>query len=239
MKSCFAPALLLGAALVVPAAAGPAAPEAPALPPDDPAALVADGFTALFNGRDLSGWTKVGGTGEFKAEDGAVVGFGQNIRGNTFLRTEDTYGDFVLVFEFQFVDPSGNSGCQFRSQQKDGDARVFGYQCEHDSNRNRSYTAGIYDEARRGWLYPGKFSGEEVAEAFTRQGQRIFKWDDWNRIVIRCEGNHIRTWLNGEPRADFRDTDEEHFTPEGFIALQVHGGKSGHIRWRNIYLKAL
>ena len=77
----------------------------------------------------------------------------------------------------------------------------------------------------------GNFSGE--------QGKRLFKWDGWNRVVIHCKGNHIRTWLNGEARADFKDTDEEHSTAEGFIALQVHGGKSGHIRWRNIYLKSL
>ena len=145
----------------------------------------------------------------------------------------------VLVFEFEFVDPSGNSGCQFRSNQKNGDGRVFGYQCEHDNRKDRSYTAGIYDEARRGWLYPGKLSEADVAKDFTVQGKRLFKWNDWNRVVIRCEGTHIQTWLNGEPRADFEDTDKEHSTAEGFIALQVHGGKSGHIRWRNIYLKPL
>ena len=58
-------------------------------------------------------------------------------------------------------------------------------------------------------------------------------------MVIRCQGHHIQTWLNGEQRADFLDTDEEHFTPEGFIALQVHGGKGGHILWRNLHLLEL
>jgi hypothetical protein len=214
--------------------------KAPAILPSlDPAELLADGFTALFNGEDLDGWKKVGGTGEFKVEDECVVGFGQNIRGNTFLRTKKSFSDFIFVFEFQFVDPGGNSGCQFRSAQEDGDGRVFGYQCEHDNNKDRSFTAGIYDESRRGWLYPGPFSEVGSKEKFTAQGQRLFKWDDWNRIVIRCKGNHIQTWLNGEPRADFKDTHEEHATTEGFIALQVHGGKSGHIRWRNLFLKPL
>lgn len=216
-----------------------AAPAAPTLPPTDPTALQADGFLPLFNGKDLTGWNKVGGTGSFKFENDCLVGFGKNIRGNTFLRTKKTYRDFILVFEFKFIDPSGNSGCQFRSQQKDGDGRVFGYQCEHDSNKDRSFTAGVYDEARRGWLYPGAVTEDGAEEAFTTQGQRLFKWDAWNRVVIKCEGPRIQTWLNGEARADFLDQDEKNFTPEGFIAFQVHGGKSGHITWRRIFLKAL
>ena len=209
------------------------------LPVADPAGLKAEGFKALFDGTSLKGWKKVGGTGSFKVENDSIVGFGKNIRGNTFLRTDKTYQNFILVFEFQFVDPSGNSGCQFRSEQKDGDGRVFGYQCEHDSNKDRSFTAGVYDESRRGWLYPGKMTNDGAEERFTEQGKRLFKWDNWNRIVIKCEGKHIQTWLNGDPRADFIDKDEKNYTSEGFIALQVHGGKSGHIQWKNIFLKEL
>lgn len=205
----------------------------------EPEALREAGYRSLFDGTSLTGWRKAGGTGEFKAENGVIVGFGQNIRGNTFLCTEKSYSDFVLLFEFRFVDPSGNSGCQFRSAQRDGNGRVFGYQCEHDNNRNRSYTAGVYDEARRGWLFPGHFSEEGSADAFSEQGRDLFKWDDWNTIVIRCHGKRIQTWLNGVARADFEDVDEENFTAEGFVALQVHGGKSSHVEWRNLFIKEL
>ena len=207
-----------------------------------PQALEEAGYTALFDGKTLNGWRKAGGTGQYKVDDGAIVGFGKNIRGNTFLCTRKSYRDFVFVFQFQFGDPGGNSGCQFRSSQRNGNGRVFGYQCEHDNNRNRSYTAGIYDEARRGWLYPGKFTkarGKAADREFTNRGQETFKWDDWNTIVIRCKGQRIQTWLNGVPRADFEDTDKENFTAEGFIGLQVHGGKSAHVRWRHLYIKEL
>lgn len=211
-----------------------------ATPPDaDPARLVAAGYRPLFNGQSLTGWTQVGGTGEFKVEDNTIVGFGRNIRGNTFLRTKKTYSDFVLVFQFKFINRSGNSGCQFRSRQRNGDGRVFGYQCEHDHNAKRSFTAGIYDEARRGQLYPPKQSTKEFTAKFTAQGNKLFKWDDWNTIVVKCDGRHIQTWLNGELRADFTDTDEKRFTPSGFIALQVHGGKSCHVQWRHLYLRDL
>jgi hypothetical protein len=206
----------------------------------DSETLLAAGFQPLFDGKSLDGWRKAGGTGHYKAEGGAIVGFGKNIRGNTFLCTEKNYGDFILIFEFQFGDPAGNSGCQFRSTQRNKTGRVIGYQCEHDNNKNRSYTAGVYDEARRGWLYPGKFTkAKKVEKTFTTQGKEAFRWDDWNTIVIKCEGTHIQTWLNGIARADFVDTDKRNFTAEGFIALQVHGGKSAHVMWRRLFLKEL
>jgi len=209
----------------------------------EPKALEEAGFTSLFNGKDLTGWKKVGGSGSFEVKDGAIRGFGKKIKGNTFLRTEEEFGDFIYTFQFKFVDKTGNSGCMFRGLQKGGtpDGRVTGYQCEHDNFKNgkRAYTAGIYDEARRGWLFPHGKAPKEEQKAFTDQGNRIFKWDDWNTIVIKCKGNHLQTWLNGEKRADFTDTDEKHTTLKGFFAFQVHGGASGDIRWKNIYLKKL
>lgn len=209
----------------------------------DSAALAKAGFTALFNGKDLSGWEKVGGTAEFEVQDGAIRGFGKKIKGNTFLRTEEEFEDFIYTFQFKFIDKSGNSGCMFRGFQKGGkpDGRVTGYQCEHDNLKDgkRSYTAGIYDEARRGWLYPHAKATAAEKKAFTDQGNRIFKWDDWNTIVVKCEGNHLQTWLNGEKRADFTDTDKKNATRKGFFAFQVHGGASGEILWKNVYLKKL
>ena len=132
------------------------------------------GFKPLFNGKNLTGWKKVGGTASYEVKNGAIRGFGKKIRGNTFLRTEEEYGDFIYTFQFKFIDKSGNSGCMFRAFQKGGnpDGRVTGYQCEHDNFKNgtRAWTAGIYDEARRGWLDPNKKASAEVKDAFTQAG---------------------------------------------------------------------
>ncbi len=211
----------------------------------DVAAVVAAGFEPLFNGKDLTGWRSLNGNGQYKVADGAIVGFGENINANTFLCTEDTFKDFELVFEFRFNDRAGNSGLMFRANQrpaKDGspdpNGRVFGYQCEHDQNHPRSWTAGLYDEARRGWLFP-KQGDKEAGEKFTTQGQANFRWDDWNVITVRCEGKHIETWLNGEKRVDFIDNDEKDATYRGFIGLQVHNGPRCDVAWRNLYLKVL
>ena len=212
----------------------------------DPTALTEAGFVNLFNGKDFSGWRKTGGDASYEIQDDAIRGFGKNINKNTFLRTEKEYGDFIFAFQFKFLDKSGNSGCMFRAlhkkaTEKEPDGRVTGYQCEHDNTKvpQRSWTAGIYDEARRGWLYPAKDLSSAKKAAFSEQGERLFKWDDWNTIVIKCKGNRLQTWLNGRQRADFEDTDEEHTTLKGFLALQVHGGKSGDILWKNLYLKEL
>ncbi len=211
---------------------------------------VEPGFTPIFNGEDLTGWTKVNGNGEFRIENGEIVGFGENVGSNTFLRTDKTYKDFDFRFEMKFDDLSGNSGMMFRGLQRDGNGRVYGYQCEHCNDKNRAWTAGIYDEARRGWLAPYRndtkkeYSAREqkkhadARKDFTEQGKKIFKWDDWNEIRIVCKGKHIQIWLNGKERVDYKD-DAPEFTPEGFFALQVHSGKSCKVRWKNLRIKEL
>ncbi|MEN9990532.1 MAG: hypothetical protein RLZZ224_234 [Verrucomicrobiota bacterium] len=202
-------------------------------------------FTPLFNGKDLTGWKSVNGTGQYHIEGDCIVGVGENVKLNTFLRTEKTYRDFDFSFEMKFDHLQGNSGMMFRGLQKPGEnGRVYGYQCEHDNRKDRAWTAGLYDESRRGWLSPPmvhpKNTDAQKAEqaAFTAAGKKLFRWTDWNQIRIRCQGKHIQIWLNGEKRVDYHDESPQ-FTPEGFLALQVHNGKSCKVRWRNLLIKEL
>lgn len=191
--------------------------------PVSAAAETGDGFTPLFDGKTLDGWKKHGGGATYRVEEECIVGqVGPGA--NTFLCTEKTYGDFILKLEARF-DVPGNSGIQVRSHVDPKNDRVFGYQCEIDPSA-RAWSAGIYDEGRRGWLFP--LDKDENA-------RKAFKKDDWNQFVIQCVGPSIRTWLNGVPCADLFDTADL----EGLIALQVHSGQKGQIRWRNIRLKDL
>ena len=111
-------------------------------------------WTPLFNGKDLTGWHQLNGKAKYKAENNEIVG--ETVAGtpNSFLATDATYGDFILELEFK-VDDDMNSGIQVRSESnKDyNNGRVHGYQVEIDPS-DRAWTGGIYDEARRGWLYP-------------------------------------------------------------------------------------
>lgn len=197
-----------------------------------------EGFTDITPDQEMTGWKIVGGNGRFKVEDGEVIGYGENIKGNTFLISEKTYRDFDFRFDMKFDSLDGNSGMMFRALRKDGDGRVNGYQCEHDPGKARAWTAGIFDEARRGWLFPDKKDAAQC-KAFSEQGRKIMSWDDWNSIRILCEGKRIRIWLNGEKRVDFTDNDAKDFTPEGFFGMQVHGGKKCDVRWRNLRIKEL
>jgi hypothetical protein len=143
---------------------------------------------------------------------------------NTFLRTEKEYANFILELDVR-LDIPGNSGVQFRSHQRDGDGRVFGYQAEIDPSK-RAWSGGIYDEGRRGWLY----SLEDHPQA--RKALRV---TDWNHYKIEALGPRLRTWVNGVACADLIDTADA----SGFIALQVHSGERGQIRWRNVLLRPL
>ena len=193
------------------------------------------GFVSLFDGKTLEGWRKVGGGSTYAVDEEAIVGtVGPGT--NTFLITEKTYGDFVFRCEYR-LDEKGNSGIQFRSnlrqENQDGKTleRMFGYQNEIDP-LPRAFSSGIYDEGRRGWLYDLK--GDKHKEA-----RAAIRLDDWNQVEIRAEGRRLRTWLNGVPVADFTDDDPKHFTATGHFGLQVHSGKTGIIRWRNLRVKEL
>lgn len=183
-------------------------------------------WVELFNGKNLKGWTKINGTADYKVVDKTIVGISKMGTPNTFLITKKMYGDFILEFDFK-VDDGLNSGVQFRSNSikefKNG--TVHGYQFEIDPSQ-RAWTGGIYDEARRGWLYPMTYNPE---------GQTAFKNNEWNTARIEAVGNSIRTWVNGIQCSELLDD----VTQTGFIGLQVHAiyskdheGKT--VSWRNI-----
>lgn len=190
------------------------------------------GWTSLFDGKSLNGWKKLSGNAEYAVENGAITGITSLNTPNTFLVTEKEYGDFVLELEVMMEDTTSNSGIQFRSHLNpagnNGKGRVYGYQFEIDPSARR-WSGGIYDEARRDWLYP---------LTLNPAAQPAFKNGRFNKVRIECIGHHLRTWVNGIEAAYVIDT----FDASGFIALQVHSinkpeqaGKK--IYWKNIRIK--
>src|SRR5699024_10542597 len=158
----------------------------------------------LFNGENLDGWHQLNGEADFTVEDGEIVGTTVLNTPNSFLVTEKEYGDFILELEFK-NDGGMNSGIQIRSLSNADymDGRVHGYQVEIDPSE-RAWSGGIYDEARRGWLYPLIFNPE---------AQQAFKHNQWNHYRVEAIGNTIRTWVNGVPAAsmvDDKTRSEEH-----------------------------
>lgn len=186
-------------------------------------------FRPLFNGVDLEGWEVRNGTAPFEVKDGEIVGTYVTGTPNTFLCTKENYADFILTFE-AYLGEKTNSGVMFRAQSKPEyrNGRVHGYQMEMDPSK-RQWTGGIYDEARRGWIY--NLERNQVAK-------KAFKLDEWASYRIEAIGNHIQVWVNGVQTADLVDDVDS----IGFIGLQVHGinhnkeveGKQ--VKFRNIQI---
>lgn len=186
-------------------------------------------WQSLFNGKDLKGWKQLNGKAKYEVINGEIVGTTVSNTPNSFLTTEKNYGDFIFEVEL-LVDNAMNSGIQFRSESTPDylNGRVHGYQMEVDPSE-RAYSGGIYDESRRGWLYPLDLNVK---------AKQAFKKGAWNKYRIECIGNSIRTWVNGVATASLVDD----LTKSGFIALQVHSiskddAPGKQIKWRNIRIQ--
>lgn len=181
----------------------------------------------LFNGENFDGFTKLNGDAKYHVEDGQMIGISEMGTPNTFMTTDKNYSDFILEFEVR-VDARLNSGVQIRSNSIPSyrDGRVHGYQVEIDPS-SRAYSGGIYDEARRGWIYP---------LSRNPKGRAAFNNGAWNSYRVEAIGPSIRVWINGVNTSNLIDD----MTAEGFIGFQVHGigdnkEKDGaEVRWKNI-----
>ncbi len=185
--------------------------------PQDPGGPV---WRPLLRSGSLEGW-EILGPAEFRfLEDGALEGRNDTGR-NAFLSTREEFGDFVLELEV-LPFPGTNAGIQVRSHPVPGGDHLQGYQIEVDTSE-RSWSGGLYDEVRRGWLQP--LQGEAFATA-----RKALQPGAWNRFRIECDGLRIRSWVNGVACADWVDP----LDLSGHIGLQVHGGRGQRVRYREV-----
>ncbi len=194
-------------------------------PPSTPSG---DGWTPLFTGNNLAGWTQRNGWATYRIADACIVGRTSTGSPNSFLCTDKEYSDFELRFEVN-VEPALNSGVQIRSKSipdKDN-GRVHGPQVE--IMRGPGESGYVYGEATgRNWISPDQPKHDHM------------KNNEWNQFHIRAVGTRIQTWINGKLVEDI--TDPQSFL-SGFIGLQVHGiGKDQGpftVKWRKIEIREL
>lgn len=194
-----------------------------------------DGWTPLFDGRTLNGWTQRDGKATYEVRDGTIVGTSKLATPNSFLCTEQEFGDFELEFEVKCG--KINSGVQIRSKalNSGGRERVNGPQVEIEHSPGQA--GFIYGEAMGGgWRSPEPSS----KDARVKQ-HALFKNNEWNHYRIVAKGPRIQTFINGELVADL--VDEECFEDyqQGFIGLQVHSHLKGGVEifWRQIRIREL
>lgn len=198
-----------------------------------------EGYKALFNGKDLSGWKGLVGNPKIRAamspdelaeaqkkadesmrehwsvEDGVLVfdGKGQS------LCTAKDYGDFDMYVDWK-IKPKGDSGIYLR-----GTPQVQIWDVE-DGERNAVGSGGLFNNKEHP-SQPSKAADKPVGE--------------WNTFRIRMAGEKVSVWLNGELVVDevvmenYWERDKPIY-PTGQIELQNHGNT---LYFRNVYIKEL
>lgn len=190
-----------------------------------------EGYTALFNGRDLDGWVlRRANRNGYIVEDGLLV---SPADGGGYLFSENEYGDFSLRFEFRLSE-GANNGVAIRCPLLDERPAYEGIEIQILDNvgfpgelRPSQYHGSIYDvaPAKKGALKP--------------VGQ-------WNQQEILCRARRITVIVNEMVVLD-ADLDEV-TTPEvrqkhpglqrdsGHIGFLGHGSR---VDFRNIRIKEL
>ena len=206
-------------------------------------AMISRGYKPLFNGKDLSGWRNPYSHGEAKVVDGEIHLLADM---KFFLVTEKEYGDFRLSVEIHLPEGKANSGVMFRCHVDENADRkkVFGYQAECDGS-DRRWSGGLYDEARRGWVWPSTkgrsrdefLAHEQESKAFFAQPQvrDALNRNGWNHYEITCVKDNLTITLNGVQTVKLRDATDA----KGFIGIQHHGEKGQTYRFRNLFIKEL
>ncbi len=224
----------------------------------DPGPRIPDGFTPIFNGKDLTGWhvsktNHHGTTPDYHVLHGLIVGT-QNPRGKGgILLTDKKYKNVEVYMEIK-PDWGCDSGLFLRSSEA-GEA----YQVTLDYLPGGGM-GGIYGERLTGVqnataaAAAAKLSDEErAAQAKLRAEtwQKAWKREAWNTIRARITGDvpHITVWINDQLITDFTDTANHAAggATDGMIAIQMHFSDEktqrwvdgGFWRWRTIAVKEL
>jgi len=184
-----------------------------------------DGWVPLFDGETFQGWE--GDLTKFRIEDGAIVGgtLDTALDRNYFLCTEKPYKNFELQLQVRLRGEDANAGIQIRTERIPDDTEVIGYQAD----MGQHYWGCLYDESRRNRI---------LQQPDPELIKKVLKPDDWNEYRIRCEGNRIQLWLNGEQTVDY--VEEEPDIPQtGLIAVQIHSGKPAEAWYKDIQIREL
>ncbi len=182
-------------------------------------ALPSPSAQSLFNGKDATGWQ--GDPSIWTVADGHILAQGGHNpakarNGNSYFIHEGDYADFEMTLEFKLSN-QGRSGVQFRSA-LNSNGQMQGCQVRIGFDK-------------RGKSITGSLSEEGTGRNFLKNRTDNYRPGDWNKMSIRCEGDHIVIKINGYITVDFRDPQGRR---SGVFALQSHGGRKPLIAFRNI-----
>ncbi len=140
-------------------------------------------WVQLFNGKDLTGWNKVGQE-KWTVEPGGILHGVAVTKGYGYLQTDKNYKDFLLALHFK-CEGDGNSGLFFHTDFKPGTADVSqGLQFEIDCGM-MNHTGGIYGDGRNWIVWPAP------------ENETVVRRGEWNEYVLEVRGNRYISRLNG------------------------------------------
>jgi hypothetical protein len=179
-------------------------------------------WVPLFNGKDLSGWVEIGKE-KWIVENGEIHGIAVS-KDYGYLQTDKSYKDFHLAIRFK-CEGGGNSGVFFHTAFKPGTSAITqGLQFEVDC-RIGQHTGGIYGDGRQWIVWPAP------------ENELVVRKGEWNEYLLKVEGNRYVSRLNGVVMVDFTDPSPKSF--DGPIALQLHSGGEGDMRFKDIWIRDL
>lgn len=192
------------------------------------------GFTSLFDGQTLNGWTLVGKIGDGYGVKNGVIYCAQG--GGGSLLTDRQYDDFIFRFEFKLEDGS-NNGIGIRTP-REGNPAYLGMEIQ-------ILEEGAADRGKWGKLRPAQYHGS-VYDVIPAKRGALKPPGQWNSQEIIAQGRRIKVVVNGITilDANLNDvTDPEKIRAHpGLFRERGHIGFLGHkdyIEFRNIRIKEL
>jgi hypothetical protein len=231
---------------------------------EPPVPKIPDGFTSIFNGRDLTGWhvsttARHGVQPDFHVAHGMILGTQRPLGGGGLLITDRKYRNFEFYMEVK-PDWGNDSGFFFRTTEMGAAYQITMDYLPGGSMGRLISEGGIQFGAGRANTPPAAAAGAAAPAAAANApagggraqapdpGMTAWKREDWNTVRIRVAGDipHATVWINDQQISDASDIANHAVDGmiDGPIAIQIHGGAvrwqpGGFWRWRNLAIKEL
>lgn len=178
-----------------------------------------DGYTPIFDGKTLAGWTPLPG-GTWEAKDGKIVGTSPKTeRRHGMLLSDKQYSDFTIRLKFRSI--KGNSGFYFRVDRVKSNVSVNGFQAEVAPDNS---TGGLYETGGRGW----------VVQSDNTLMKKIYTPGEWTTMEVTAKGKDVSVKVNGHVTAELKN---DKGRTKGYFGLQLHGGQDMLVEFNGIEIK--
>ena len=199
-----------------------------------------EGFKALFNGKDLSGWAPVNVASDtYTVRDGMIIISGVP---TGYMRTEQMHENFILECDWRHMKSGGNSGVFIWGDgvPAKGTGYTRGIEVQvldegfNPKGKNVWYTCQgdifpIWGATMTPW---GRISNDGKGNRSFPIEDRTKSSPEWNHYHIECNAGEIHHSINGKEVTVAKDC----VPRKGFIALESEGSEC---HFKNIYIKEL